>query len=487
MHLRSSLFCLAVFAPVLTPSAHGGDEIPASVRFDRHVRRWDGFGVNYVETAQTRDYKADPQEYGGFSTLSEKQRQEILDLIFGPEGLRPSIVKMFLDPFHEPVNDNADAWSIDASKFDHRTTTRWMRYFVQEGLKRTRAQGRDLEILTALYGPPAWTTRQKIVRGRDMDPAMKEEVAEYMVAWVKYLREQEQLPVRYLSVHNEGEDFRRWPTDGSHDGYPHHDYNMYWHSSLVAEFMPLLRKMLDHHGLREVAPTPGETSTWDRFINWGYAWALAENPAALQSLGLITSHGFGAGGSFTSMGVDLLRLKRPELKAWTTSMTWGRMDAVFLSYIRAQIYDVGVNAVIPWACIQTDTWVGGDPNPGTAVRVDRKGGYQVEPGYYYFRHAARLGQRGMAVAETESAAPDVGLIAFASAGTSHPDGFLLFNTSAGRRDMVVRLHGTKAAAFEAYETGPGVAWRPLGRQTLRNGQLWISLSANSVVSFVAAP
>lgn len=486
MPLRPFLACAAILFSFLALLLYAGDEIPAAVRFDRHIRSWDGFGVNYVETAQTRDYNSDPQEYGGFSTLSEKQRQEILDLIFGPDGLRPSVIKMFLDPFHEPANDNSDPWSIDESKFDHKTTTRWMRYFVQEGIKRNRAQGRDTEVITTLYGPPAWTTRQRIVRGRDMDPAMKEEVAEYMVAWVKYLREHEKLPVRYLSVHNEGEDFRRWPTDGAGGGYPHHDYNMYWHSSLVQEFMPMLRKMLDRHGLRDVAPTPGETSAWDRFINWGYAWALSEDPAALNSIGLITSHGFGAGGAFTSMGVDLLRLKRPELKAWTTSMTWGRMDATFLSYIRAQIYSVGVNAVIPWACIQTDSWVGGDPNPGTAIRVDRKGGYKVEPGYYYYRHAAQIGQRGMAVAEAESGLPDVGLIAFSSAGTGHPDAFLIYNTSAGRRDLVVHVTGTKASAFDAFETDPGASWRTLGRMPVRNGKLWISLAANSVVSFVAA-
>lgn len=487
MHARFHLFLLALFSAGVSPLLRAGDEIPAAVRFDRHIRRWDGFGVNYVETAQTRDYKAHPQEYGGLSTLSEEQRQKVLDLIFGPAGLRPSIVKMFLDPFHELVNDNADPWSIDEAKFDHRTTTRWMRYFVQEGLTRTRAQGRDLQIITTLYGPPAWVTRQKIIRGRDLNPAMKEEAAEYMVAWVKYLREQEKLPVRYLSVHNEGEDFRRWPTDGAHGGYPHHDYNLYWHSSLVAEFMPLLRKMLDRHALTEVGVTPGETSTWDRFINWGYAWALGEDAAALKSLGLITSHGFGTGDAFTSMGVDLLRLKRPELKTWTTSMTWGRMDAWFLSYIHAQIYTVGVNAVIPWACIQTDTWIGGDPNPGTAIRVDRKGGFQIEAGYYYYRHATLLGQPGMAVAEVESGNPDVGLIAFASAGTRHADGFLMFNTGRGRRDTVVRVHGTRAKAFEAFETAPGAEWRPLGRHELRNGEIWISLAPNSVVSFAAAP
>ena len=41
------------------------------VDFSKRIRDWDGFGVNYVEAAQTRDYRADPQEYGGFSLLIE--------------------------------------------------------------------------------------------------------------------------------------------------------------------------------------------------------------------------------------------------------------------------------------------------------------------------------------------------------------------------------------------------------------------------------
>ncbi len=71
------------------------------VDFSKILRDWDGFGVNYVEVAQTRDYQVDPQEYGGFSILTEAQRQEIIDLIFGEDGLKPGLVKMFLDPFHQ--------------------------------------------------------------------------------------------------------------------------------------------------------------------------------------------------------------------------------------------------------------------------------------------------------------------------------------------------------------------------------------------------
>ncbi len=130
----------------------------AQVQFDNKVRTWDGFGVNYVEAAQTRDYRKRPQEYGGFSTLSEEKRRQILDMIFGPDGLKPGIVKMFLDSLHEGMsesdNDNGDPNVTDMSRFDHKTTTKWMRYFVREGLERTRARGADLQIITTLYGPP---------------------------------------------------------------------------------------------------------------------------------------------------------------------------------------------------------------------------------------------------------------------------------------------------------------------------------------------
>ncbi len=144
----------AVFPFVCCFTATAELPVKMSVDFSRHLREWDGFGTNYVRVAQTRDYQADPQEYGGFSLLTEDKRHMALDLIFSPDGLKPDLAKMFLDPYHEPVNDNPDLNLIDMSKFDHATTTEWMRAFVREGLKRTRARGADLRIVTTLYGPP---------------------------------------------------------------------------------------------------------------------------------------------------------------------------------------------------------------------------------------------------------------------------------------------------------------------------------------------
>lgn len=490
-------FCLAAIAAVICFSgliashrALAGNEIEVEVHFDKKLRTWDGFGVNYVETAQTRDYQKWPQEYGGFSTLSKEKREEILDLIFGEDGLKPGVLKMFLDPFHEGMteagNDNRDPNVIDQSRFDHKTYTQWMRYFVREGLRRARAWGRaELPIVTTLYGPPPWMTKQKFMRGRDLDPAMKAELAEYMIAWVKYLRDEEKFPVKYISLHNEGEDFARWPTDGSWGGYARHDYNMYWHSSLVVDFLKLMRPMLDKQGLKDVGLTPGETSLWSRFINWGYAWAIYQDDEALSNLGLVTSHGFGNQADITGMGIDLLRLKKPELRSWTTSMSWGQMDVNFLERIRQNIYDARVNAVIPWACIQTDTWVGGDPNPGTAFRVDGRGGYTVEPGYYFFKQVSRAGQPGMAVAEVVSQHPDIKLLAFSNNGTGYPDALTVINLGAAPRDLIIRVSGSGAKAFDAYLTTKKRGYKHDGAFTLRNGALETTVSGESVVTFFA--
>ena len=148
-------------------------DVYCRVDFSDSIMPWDGFGVNYVQSAQWRGLDTfQLEDYGGFSQLDENERIEILGLIFGEDGLKPSLLKMFLDPYHEGFtkedNDNDDPFSINMDGFDHETTITWMRYFAQKGLKMTRKQGRGLQIITTLYGPAPWMAKQKFVRGRDL-------------------------------------------------------------------------------------------------------------------------------------------------------------------------------------------------------------------------------------------------------------------------------------------------------------------------------
>lgn len=128
----------------------------------------------------------------------------------------------------------------------------------------------------------------------------------------------------------------------------------------------------------------------------------------------------------------------------------------------------------------------GDPNPGTAFRVDGRGGYTVEPGYYFFKQVSRAGQPGMAVAEVVSQHPDIRLIAFSSNG-AHPDAVTVINLGATRRDLVIRVSGSNAKTFDAYVTNKKRGYKHDGAFTLRDGALETTVFGESVVTFFAKP
>lgn len=466
--------------------------IRAQVDFSRKLQDWDGFGVNYVETCQTFDYAANPQDYGGFSTLAEDKRREILDLIFGESGLKPGIVKMFLDPFHQDEKhlNEPGPENIDQSNYSHTATTKWLRYFAREGLARTRSRGGELSIITTMYGPPGWMTKQRIMRGRDLEPAYKMECAKYMVSWAKYLKEKEGLPVKYISLHNEGEDWMRWPEDGG-ASWEGHDYNMFWPPEQVVEFLKLVRRVLDSHGMQDVGVTPGETTCWYRFLEWGYAYAVADDPEAVRDLGLLTSHGFVnyAGRRWfedtRSQAMDLLREKKPALHGWVTSTSWYNMDAWAANIYRQMIYAEKLNAVIPWACIQwSEKWSKGDPNPGTAFRIDGKGGYKIEPGYYLYKQLCRAGQPGTAVCRVLANDSEAVFLGFAANGTRNPDAFILINMSEKEnKKMRIEIKGSSSRKFAAYRTSPGEQYTELGVFEAKDGDFEYDAPVGSVTTF----
>jgi hypothetical protein len=480
----SSVLTIVLLIPSFTGCNKKGGQltVKARVAFDTTLQEWDGFGVNYVELAQSTDPVKDPQEYGGFSLLTEERRQEILNLIFGEDGLQPSIIKMFFDPFQQ---------TEPGGKFDHESTTAWMRYFVKEGINKTKARsGDDIKIITTLYGPPAWATKQKFLRGRDLDPDQYENLAKYIIEWTRYLVEDEKLPVKYLSLHNEGDSPNRWPLDGSTGNIGKgHDYNAFWRPTEVAHFLDFVPPMIKKAGL-DVGLTPGECTTWGSFANAWYHWAIHDNQGAMQNVALITSHGFGEGNEINSHAGDLLRLKRPDLHAWTTSMTWGNRRMVneydFVNLIRRNIYDAKVNAVIPWACIQTLTWVGGDPNPGTAFFVSAQGDYEVRPQYYYYKQLTKAGKPGMAVASVYADSEDnngINLIAFSSNKTHNPDAFVVTNFSEDSKTIEITLSGTTTEEFQAVRSSKNEMYSGAGIYKISEGMIIYEAPEGSVTTF----
>ena len=403
---------------------------------------------------------------------------------------------MFLDPFHQQqtmpgAGYDFDPNVLDPTAYDHDRTTRWMRRFVKGGHELTRARGADLQIIITLYGPPAWMTQQKFVRGRDLDPQYKTEVGKYMIAWAKHLREQEGLPVRYISIHNEGEDWPRWPLDGSTDGAQSHDYNMYWPPHQVADFLRFMPAMLKAHGLDDVGVTPGETTGWYRFHSWGYADAIASDAEALQNMGLITSHGFFGGdmrgdwfNDWRSAGIDLIREQRPDLHAWVTSTSWSKMDVFFVNELRNSIYSVKANGVIPWATIQLQGhWEGGDPNPGTAFKIYEEGRYEVTKGYHFFKQVCRAGQPGMVICPAYANDRRLGLIAFGAGATANPDAFVVLNMADESRQLDIEVKGGRSGGYTAFCTSPAHDYAPMGHFAIEDGVLSCQVPPESVTTF----
>jgi hypothetical protein len=440
-----------------------------------------------VETAHTDDYDEFRQEYGGLSLLSEEERQTIVDMVFGDDGLQPGIVKMFLGSLHQREA---------GGPYNHRRTTKWMRYFVTEGLEHTRRRGDRLRVITTLYGPPGYATEQGFVRGRDLDPDQKRDVARYVIDWVQFLRREENIPVQYVSLHNEGEDWTRWPSDGESRGWMGHDYNLYWPPEQVVEFLRFMRPMMDKAGLEDVGLSPGETTNWTRFHEWGYAHAIASDEQALQNLGLITSHGFFEGeygewyGDHRSVGIDMIRDRRPEMHAWVTSTSWGEMTADFVREIYGNIYSAKVNAITPWAVIQRpEHWPEGDPNPGTAFKVSEDGRYEVLRGYYFYKQVTRAGQPGMAVARTYSMDSRVSMIGYAGNGTDNPNAFVVINIGEENRTLEVTVEGHEGGdTFRAVRTtnDESDTYSPIGTYTLNESdELTYEVPAGSVTTFFA--
>lgn len=515
-----SLWILFMLCNTMASQVNDFTTIQAEVDFTHKLRKWDGFGINYVETAQTFNYEKDPQDYGGFDVLSNTDKDKIIELVFGKDGLRPNIIKMFQDPLHQ---------TNEGGVFDHETTTHSMRYFAKKGYRLTQNNGDSLSVITTLYAPPAYITQQKILRGRDLDPTKSEDLCRYLISWARFLKEKEGLPVRYISIHNEGESWLRWPQDGRwgdslEDG---HDYNFFWDPEQMAEIMVMCDSILKIEKLDYLKMTNGEPTNWYRFTNWGFAKKLFEDSAALDATGIITSHGFYVGrqnagrwfGPHSSGGIDLLRTKRPDLSAWCTSSAWdvkmndevtdGQilrryiMDAGFVKEIHGNIYEAKVNAFIPWAFSQkASAWFKPDPNPGSAIRVYDDGTWEIKKGYYYYKQASRAGRQGMSVVSTSAMDSEIAIIGFASNGTDNPDAFVLINFGPDDRKVNVKLVGIEGSRLDVCRTSGGEVYRfyetadknnlegadnykSLGIVNIVDGEISYLAPANSVTTFFA--
>jgi hypothetical protein len=474
------------------------------IDFSRTLRAWDGFGLNYIEAGHTADPEKDYEDYGGFSRLSEAKRQEIMDLLYGPldpkqpdHGLRLGLHKIFLDPHHQSA---PDAPFVGANRI-----TEMSRYFMWEAAKRLKARGQRMEVLTTYYGAPAWATSTGKFHWRDINPERMRDLADYMSKWVVYLRREvkergfeDVLRISAVGVTNEGEFPERWNDDGSPK--PGNDYNLFWPTTTLAKFLPVLAASLKDHGVGDALIMPTETGGWDFFamtrMGDPVASTLLRDPAARASIGIIGSHSFGPSTGPGAAALGMFRgVKGEDLRAWTTSHDWRTGDLALAESTRVQVREIGVNGIITWAATKRvadwQRYTNRPPNPQCAVLVNDDGTTRIQSGYYFLKHTSLAGQPGMAVAWLEER-PSRGVraLAFSGARSGQADAFVLMNPTAGPLPVEVQISGSAAKGFRTVRTVEGLpegeVWRQLGA-TLRgaDGVLRYLAPARSITTFFA--
>ena len=377
------------------------------------------------------------EDYGSFSRLPESVKNEVLDLIFGEDGLDVGLVKMFLSPYLLLDPSSPGVLVLDDYRFKECLPETIN--FAREGLKRTEDRGVPLRFMATMYGPPVWGNLQKTIRGKDLDPSQRESLATYLAGCCKSLVEVENIPVEAVSLHNEGEDPNRYP------GRPGDDFNMHWTPQQIADMIPRVRRQLDIAELDGVAVAPGETTTWSRFEP--YAWAIGNSEDARAGIGLITSHGFG--GDYSRGGIDFLKKQRnrPDLRVWTTSCSWQKTGGIdFCRDFVNLISKLGLNALIPWALIQTaGGWPGGDPNPNPPFLVENDGEVKVNKSYHFYKQLSTAGRPGMGVAEVQGEFFGMHVLGFASNGTEFPNSLVVVNEKTSAEKMEVEFKGSSGA------------------------------------------
>ncbi len=456
--------------------------IRAYVDFSKTIREWDGFGISFLNSLCIKPDPVPSLFKSENNLIDENSFKKIAELIFGLDGLKISIIKTFISlskqkqfSFHYNENDSVNKSEISFTPFDQETST-----FCEMAYKASMSWGATIQLLCTFTNPPGWMTRQKITGGRDLDPSHRIDYAHIMAASIKYLLNNN-LPVKYLSIHHHGEDWHKWDENGqkSNDLL----YSLYWPPEQVADFIKLLRRMLDKNDLANIALTSGETCCL-RFTDWGYANAITEDPSVLESLGLISSctstiEFDNKTIAVQSYGIDELQNKHPGLRLWITNDSYSSVDSQVLSQIRHFIYNSRTNAVFVGNLFNSATDLKESPFLFTYVNDN----LSVSDSYYYLKILCRAGQSGMMICTVACNLPGVSLIAFSSNNTKNHDSFVILNACANEFLFPIEIRGSVNESFNVFRTSSFEKFINLGIVKVKEGKINFKITPFSATAF----
>ena len=449
--------------------------IRAYVDFSRKIREWDGFGVIFANKNCNKQTLEPTLFDCNNGYISEPYQKKTVELLFGNNGLRVPIIKTFLNcpepkqnNFKSNENDPIDINEYAFNPLDNATAE-----FFNSAAAASAQWGGALQMLCTYTNPPGWMTKQKVAGGKDLEPSHRIDYARSMVAGIKYLV-QKQFPVHFLSIHHHGEDWERWC--GGESINSSGLLSLYWPPEQVVDFLKLLRRMLDKNGLGFIGLTPGEIGNWLRFVDWGYSNAIIDDPAAIQSLGLLTSTSLTTGSDpgnlvlVNSSGIDEIREQRSDIHAWFTELNPVTQITSYLMQIRNLIYNSKVNAVILGDAINLscDTYDSALTTSGA---------------FYYLKLFCRSGLPGTAICQVACNTKGASLIGFAGNAKKNCDAFIVINSGENEYDLPIEIRGSANGIFSVYRTSTFEKYQNIGNIHVKEGKILFKALPFSATAF----
>lgn len=145
--------------------------------------------------------------YMAMSKLSYDERKEILNSIFGDDGLKFTAARLPIgnsdySDTHKSYNENVDDYNMD--KFNIANDETYLLPYINEALE-IRS---DIEFFSSPWSPPSWMKNNSCIHGPSDKNSVKftaENMKAYALYFVKYIKEYEKLGIHISAVNMQNE------------------------------------------------------------------------------------------------------------------------------------------------------------------------------------------------------------------------------------------------------------------------------------------
>ena len=309
--------------------------------------------------------------------MTEPARTEVLNLMFADVDSR--ILRTFLRPTHDPVNDNADANSLNASalNFGAYTNDLWV---LQQAA--TIGAGKIDTFYASCNSPPAWMKDNADLVGGTLLATHYAEFAEFIWGYLRWMKTTNGIDIRAVSIFNEPS----W--------FPTHE-SMNPSATQAADILAVVGPYLNGKVAAEptvARPLLVAPDNYDPATSITYTDAILSNATAAAAVDVIGSHYYGG----TAADWGTLNTKAGSRMLWQTEYAKlsgtddGIEDGLELAGRMHNVLANGGEAYIAFQWLSQST----DVAESVGLLRIQTDTYQVPKRYYVFKQFANTTPRG---------------------------------------------------------------------------------------------